>query len=386
MSAPKSWRNVEIEQQTRFGFTEDKIIQILSTWENIDKYAWIKHDKDTKEDGTPKEEHIHLMIRFKYPEMTTNILSKFKDIIKENNLERIKSWNGALAYLCHWNDDTKYRYEISDVHANFDWTEPAKKGLSRTDRINEIVKQIAEGQIKEYNITDNISPEEYTQHKPKIDRAFEYRRKQLLRENEKNMDVIYIYGDSETGKTTYAKQIATERGMTYYISDAGKDFMQSYAGQECIILDDFRGSDISVSEFLKLCDNHTASAVHSRYYNKYINECKLMIITTIQPPEDFFSDIENEPMTQIKRRCQCLFHMTKENINIYMYDNTIQDYKPLGFVPNLISEKFNKPMTNEEKLEYLASVLGGTSEIMTELKKTIESNKEEIISTWQAIQ
>ena len=82
--------------------------------------------------------------------------------------------------------------------------------------------------------------------KRSINNAFEYK-KNMDTSIERHMDVIYIYGTSGTGKTTFAKHIAQQRNLTTFISGSGNDFLDGYTQEECIILDDFRGEKL---EFL----------------------------------------------------------------------------------------------------------------------------------------
>ena len=93
------------------------------------------------------------------------------------------------------------------------------------------------------------------------------------------MNCIFITGASGTGKSTYAKQIASENNLSVYISSGSNDVLDDYQGQDCIILDDLRPSCMGLSDLLKMLDNNTASTVKSRYKNKVL-ECKMIIITT----------------------------------------------------------------------------------------------------------
>lgn len=104
----------------------------------------------------------------------------------------------------------------------------------------------------------------------------------MLKTQERRLEVMYFTGDSGTGKTTLAKQIAKNRNYSYYVSSASNDILDSYAGQDCLILDDLRPSCLSLADLLKLLDNHTSSTVKSRYYNKIL-ECKLIVVTITIP-------------------------------------------------------------------------------------------------------
>lgn len=123
---------------------------------------------------------------------------------------------------------------------------------------------------------------------------------------DRNLEVVYITGASGTGKTTAAKWLAEKLHYDYFVSGSGDDVLDGYDKEECIILDDYRASVMSFSELLKFLDNHTNSSVKSRFKNKDISMCKLIVITSIYPPQQLYVNIsrsENqEPLEQLMRR------------------------------------------------------------------------------------
>jgi len=375
MSVPKSWRTLEIMQQCRFGFTEEYVSDICKNWSVIKDYAYIKHDRDLNEDGTTVESHIHLMLRFNCAVPTSAILKKLEGVCEVQHLQRMKSWNAAMAYLCHDNKPEKYQYDHCNVVSNFDWEKDAEKGVSGYKRLDLIISQIDTGICKRYNITDYVTVQEYTRWKTKIDNAFSYRDVKLLNEVNRIMDVVYIWGDSGTGKTTYAKKCAEDRKLSMFISSGGSDFLDGYNGQECIILDDFRGSTAPLNVILKLLDNNTCSSVPSRYRNKSISECKLIIITTILPMEKMFSDVfelNSEPLDQFKRRCGVVMHFTMDEIETSLYSIKTGEYEKISIMPNVVLDSIRQNFTVEDKKEYLKRVLGGSSDMFKGIAEAIE--------------
>lgn len=128
----------------------------------------------------------------------------------------------------------------------------------------------------------------------------------------RDMNVWYIVGGGGSGKTTTAKFFAEKLGYDYFVSGGGEDILDGYDSEECIILDDYRASVMRFNEFLKFIDNHTNSSISSRYFNKDISKCKLIIITSVVPPEKLYNitkaDDESqdfaEPLEQLLRRIQ----------------------------------------------------------------------------------
>lgn len=89
----------------------DKAIALLG----CKKYAYIMHDRDVNEDGSPKKQHWHLIMCF-------DNVREFGAVNKElccseNNIEPIKGKGigGMLNYFLHNDDDSKAPYEIEEI-------------------------------------------------------------------------------------------------------------------------------------------------------------------------------------------------------------------------------------------------------------------------------
>lgn len=96
-----------------------KIVDILGPI----KWAYILHDKDKMEDGTPKAPHTHIYMEFTSPR-GVNAVAKALGLDEEhyNLVEALKkSKSGALRYLVHTDDAKKHQYAHEEVIANFDW-------------------------------------------------------------------------------------------------------------------------------------------------------------------------------------------------------------------------------------------------------------------------
>lgn len=338
MSVPSSWKTLEIEQQCKFGFTLDKLKEFI-LWQSIKDYAYILHDKDIKDDGSPKEEHIHLMLRFTGAVPTSAILAKCNAVFGENvvrveQLEKCKKWKSAIAYLTHENVTGKHIYDRKEVYSNYEFEKDIEDALSDGIRLNNLLNGIASGEVKAYNIHEFVSVTDYAKWKTKIDSAFTYRANILLTKGDRDMKCIYIQGDSGVGKTTYAKKICNEREYSYYVSSGSNDVLDGYGGQDAIILDDLRPSALSLADLLKMLDNNTSSSVKSRYRNKVL-ECRLIVITTVLPINEFFSQVfKEQPETarQLRRRCETYILMKRETMQLGAYDPQSDTYV---FTPNL---------------------------------------------------
>lgn len=86
-------------------------------------------------------------------------------------------------------------------------------------------------------------------------------------------------------------------------------------------MDDLRADAFTKAELFKLTDNNTNSSVKSRYQNKDISYCKLMIITSIKTPHSLYNwtDItdKDETFKQFSRRLNNTFLYITNNGDIW---------------------------------------------------------------------
>jgi hypothetical protein len=275
----------EIMQQVNY--LDLPLVQEVLRKDIIRDYAYILHDKDVKEDGTLKAPHYHIAVRLTEAYELKHIAKWFG--LDTQYVSKVKGrWNDLMLYLVHINAPNKHQYPLECVISNFDYSALIKH-IDTESRKEEIVSKIVAGEIREFNYHKEISGTEYVKFKSVIEKAFQYRTA-MLKGASREMDCIYINGDSGTGKTTYAKDLAMKKGYSIFVSSGSNDVLDGYGGEDCIILDDLRPSCMGLSDLLKMLDNNTSSSVKSRYKNKVL-ECKLIVITTTLEIDEFFKNV-----------------------------------------------------------------------------------------------
>jgi len=335
----------------------DVIISRIKKLTYIKSWAIITHDKDVLPNGELKPPHFHAVVTFS----NATTIKSIADCIgvEMQYVEKIRTTTkSARLYLIHRNDPEKYQYPPEDVRASFDYVSYVDDCPVRQKREN-IAQRIEKGEIKQYNLYKFITIDEYSRNYRYYQRCFEYRQNKL-RGLDRNMECIFITGASGTGKTTYAKIIAAQKGYACYISSGGKNPLDDYEGQECIILDDTRSSTWNLTDFLKLTDNHTDSLVGCRYYNKSIAECKLLIVTSVKSLDEFYENAtkeDNEPKIQLLRRFKMVLEMTPESMIIYYYNEAERRHLRVGKTVNPVSILF-EPGTAKKFAEGFVKMMG----------------------------
>ena len=372
---PKTWRQVEIVQDCRFGWTLENIAKFLEDWSCVNKQSHICHDKCQTKDYQPRDPHCHLYLKFNYPVATRAIIARAKsvglpdDCITENRLQRIKNWKAALNYQTHRDChlDYKHVYDVSEVHANFDWQAECEDYHSNEDlrvtnvRQKQIVEAIYNGEINEYDIDEHLSIVDQVNYDSAIRKAFIRTNERKWKDMNRKMEVMFVSGASGIGKDTFAVEWCKSRGLAYYRTNNNPDNpFDNYRGQPVIIWSDARDDVFKPHNLHQLLDNHFGSMQKSRYHDKYIG-ADVMIITSIKPLEDWYSKFysnEKEDKTQLYRRIGTKFEMTPEHVFMYEYNGATKSYLYVGKKPNLYMHEDVYLDTFDKRLTHALSLLG----------------------------
>lgn len=97
---------------------EEEVIDFCKKWGS--KWEYILHDKDVKEDGSPKEKHYHINITLKIWKSRNKVCEL---VGKSGNSFAIKMTDKEEAhkYLTHTGIPEKYQYETECIKSNYKW-------------------------------------------------------------------------------------------------------------------------------------------------------------------------------------------------------------------------------------------------------------------------
>lgn len=357
------------------------IYDVLSSYKTIKKWACVLHDRDVYSEldefknpehkaGTKKPNHYHVYVNFIGQSVAhTLVASWFK--IDEHSVKRIETTSAnCLLYFVHGTQDAilegKFQYTWSDVKhsSNFNPQIIAEQvqyvghfeRFSYKEQI-EKVHAIADTQerVKMQKLLDESLKEELQYRSTFIDRFIQ---------------VMFITGDSGTGKTTFARQFVEKlnyfdivpkqywrkipddkdkpfRHLDYGVSGMSNDVFESYKGEDVYILDDMRDTSFDLPDLLKFLDNHTNSSVKVRFANKCFIGV-LLIITSTVPLSKWYSAEQRggkESLMQLYRRINS--YVVVEDKQISFYDKIDSSGRPCGertIIPNLTKDYYkDKP-------------------------------------------
>lgn len=349
-------KNMMYEQQIAhlpFNSTDD-LYKTIESKVKPKKMAMIKHDKDTDDKGQPTEPHVHVMMSFD----NARSIKHTAKIIGDKD-QYIAAWNdkasNGFAYLVHKTEKakSKYQYDPSDVKANFDYVgelaritqnvQKANAGKAKArSNIDKYLDEIYSGKLTKKDVESKITGSEYARYKKQIEdvdakrlqkEAEKFRKK--MREENRALRVYWIYGKTEVGKSSLAKELAKKENRDYFISGSTRDIFQDYNGEHTIILDELRPRAIPYADLLRITDPYTERvSAPARYHDKYL-AADLIIITTPFSPSKFYSvmakfgmvDDEIDSFAQLNRRITLTLEVDQNMIFV----------KGFGIAPHMIT-------------------------------------------------
>lgn len=361
---PRKCRNFMYEQQVCHlpnNMSVDDIYNHIEQTLKPKRMAMALHDKDLKDDNiTPAEAHIHIMLQFENARSVNQVAKEIGD-----NPQQLVIWNGhvenGFSYLCHRTKGcmSKYQYPIESIRANFDYGELIERvtrkvvkssAITSTNRINYLLDAVASGEIPLADAKNQLTGSEYAKacdklkkaHELFLERSADKLHKQMI-ENDVKVEVHWFYGESETGKSFLAEQLAKDLGVPYYKTTTTKDPFQFYQAEQTVILDELRPDVIPYSELLTLLDPFSRGKVtlSSRYFNKAIS-CKTIFITTPYDPVMFYMGYNvntADKGEQLYRRLSSVLEFDMNNIYKMEYRADLRGYLPVSQKTNNYSRK-----------------------------------------------
>lgn len=320
------------------------------------KYAVVLHDKDIDEQGQLIEPHVHAMLSFDNARSLSSVARQLGD-----KPQYVEAWKGnsnnGYAYLTHRTDDAKdkYQYNPKAVIANFDYPELLKQisaeiSSKNSKSIKLLLDLLYNGSITKSELEAQLTGSQYGRYKNQIENVYAKRlqnlaeqfRKEML-EQGKQVQVIWIYGTSGTGKTSLAKDYADKANQPYFITGSSRDIFQNYSGQHTLIMDELRPNIIPYADLLRILDPFENNKMLPSRYNDKSLACDLIIITTPYNPYEFYQEIfgynYNQPayarqratdsFEQLLRRITLIIEMNDYYIQAMEFDRKQRNFAPI---------------------------------------------------------
>lgn len=387
----------------------------------LKSYAMIFHDKDMLETGF-KPIHMHAVVEFKTTRRKANAINILKASSEQNvdYIETKGSKAAASRYLLHITEksirDGKNIYGEHELitEGGFDYhkmvasVDKTKTFLTFNDVKNAgltvslaiqkdgLPVEDAYEELRKYISDELILLDTWQAWKKRFDMSAE-RYKETLEQNYslygRRLTNLFISGAGATGKSTMARMLAVKLGnggAPYKATVAGKDktfdFVDGYKCQKVTILDDAKGSQFDMEEYLQVFDPYIYSPVSSRNNNKpWLSEYG--ILTTSETIEAF-----NEAIMKYSKGGR-QFEATggniwKDHLCFNTNNNTVDRYKQVARRMKFVVEIQDKQATlkkfDETTLKYDAVLNDLPWDVETDKGKLLlEDTIEKLVSEMQ---
>lgn len=292
-------------------FSETNIIKALKH-RSIKRYAYICHDHDVKEDGSPKGLHWHIAIDVR-PALTVTKIAEWFDIPKQY-VGKVHGKGGFLdvvEYLTHEKAKGKYVYDEKLVHSNFDWRaalqaradELARYGqLDLDERHKQRLDVLLYGKTLRECKADNADLFVTDMQTLKKCRQ-EYLNATPVPEQRIN---FYVSGSGGIGKGFTCEALARALFPNikndedlFFTVGAGNVLFEGYDGQPVIIWNDRRAIDLLVAldsreNVFNLFDTHPKDIMQNVKFAAVKLTNVVNIVNSVQPYHEFLDALSGE--------------------------------------------------------------------------------------------
>lgn len=310
-------RNIPVDASNPSGYVYNQPCEIES-------HKWADYYYPDRQVGDAKEEHIHVVLKFKSARALNEIAKWFGIPVNMIDIVNGKgAFDDCAEYLIHKKQVEKAQYQPSEVIANFDYIawldnkmvkdELHGKYHMHIDDLNDIVNEVAVNGLSLRNVEDMISAPIFLRNK----KLFTDARAKYIYEKAIMPPVRFVFYVDSDGKAGAGKSVVTkalckqfatkEYGanpmldigqLNDYIYKAGQQGVawDKYDGQPIVYIDDrnardllfeFGGHDGVKNLFERFPEKETMNI-------KYGNVCviaKYIIINGIQPYADFVNGL-----------------------------------------------------------------------------------------------
>jgi len=240
----------------------------------------VQYIKGQLEQGS-ETDYLHWQVIVAFPKKVT--MSKVKDVFGSSIHVEASRSEAACEYV--WKEDTRIegtQFELGKLafkrNSQKDWDqvlESVKKG-----KFEEVPSDIlirCYGNLKKIHV-DSLSPDPCQK------------------------EVYVFWGATGTGKSRRAWD---EASFSAYPKDPNSKFWDGYRGQECVVIDEFRGA-ISISHMLRWLDRYpTIVEVKG---SSCVLACKRVWITSNLSPDMWYPDLDEETRLALRRRFTQVIH------------------------------------------------------------------------------
>ncbi|HJB20312.1 MAG TPA: replication protein [Candidatus Fournierella merdavium] len=286
-----------------------------------------------------KTKHVHIYLASDVPIRFSTLKKRFPSAHIERTIGTSQENRDYIKKEGKWENDPKKDTSLPDTF--FEWGEMPKERQGERSDLALLYDYVKDG-LSNYEILERCPM--FMTRLTDIDRARATIRQEQYKNTFRTMKVVYISGATGTGKT---RTVMEENGYeaVYRVTDYEHPF-DSYAGQEVLVLDEFR-SQLKISEMLNILDGYPLE-LRCRYANKVACFTTVYIIGNIPLYEQYpnVQSSDKETWNALLRRIQTVRDYHKDGS---VHEYTMEEYLN-GFIV-LDPARYPLPFKNQYNRE-----------------------------------
>jgi len=308
------------------------------------------HDQDVDDKGQPVREHVHVMMTFDNARFPTAVAKGLGD-----KPQTVEVWNGdsrnGYAYLCHRtaNARSKFQYDPVAVIANFDYAaeleryEAGAAAARVTAKVPILLDALYDGDLTPEDLKRQLAGSQIGRYDRQISavlaarlgrEAAEWRAK--MKTEGRRSEAIWLYGETGTGKTSMARDLASRRADSrgYFMRGSSRGVFENYQGQHVLLLDEIGPGAIPYEDLKRITDPAAIEdEIHapSRYRDKQLMPELIIFTSPFSPLELYLDQVGGgiDAFAQFARRLTLVLRMTQSEIQVMTFDARRRAYIPV---------------------------------------------------------
>lgn len=259
-------------------YTHDKIKEELKKLKSL--VYWCMADE------VGKTHHTHIYVAFNNAVRFSTLKNSFNGAHFEIAHGTSEQNRDYIAKTGKWENDKKHGTNIVGTFEEYGEI-PLERQGARND-LADLYDMIKAGATNFEIMEENP---EHMLHLDRIERARQTVKAEEYKNTFRNMEVTYIWGETNTGKTRYVMENYGYHNV-YRITDYRNPF-DSYSSQNIILFEEFH-SQIKIQQMLTLLDGYPLE-LPCRYANRQACYTKVYIASNIELYQQYLYEKENEP-------------------------------------------------------------------------------------------
>lgn len=309
MAREKSSRKYQltINNPIEHGFTHEQIKNNLDT---IKTEYWCMCD----EVGAEKTPHTHIFLYSKNAIMFSTIQKRFYGAHIECAQGTCQENRDYIRKEGKYLDSEKKETNLLETFEEFGEMPIENKGSK--NNVSYQVWQMLQDGYSDYDIMDRFPS--YITKSSHLDRTRQIIRQKNYKNTFRKLEVTYICGETETGKTRYVLDKYGYENV-YKITNYEHAF-DEYEGEDVILFDEFRSS-LPLSDMLQYLDGYPCR-LKARYNDKQACYTKVFIVSNIPFEKQYIHYQENEHKSwqAFRRRITTFLNFVKKDKTLTYYD------------------------------------------------------------------